>query len=206
MAPDGGILVVRGKGRFCSGSAAEADGWGSGAAIGVRSVFRLGGGNRAGIGCGAFGASRAAASRRRRPATRLCLVCVRSAGCGSPRVPRAKGGTSGASLRQDEMRVRNEDGRGKYRKTETRVEQARRQERMQGRIQEPRLLSSFLDTKNAFRMFVRNAFYRNRRRYSARGVTLTYDLPSPFLQNATVPSTRAKSVWSLPMPTFSPGL
>ncbi len=42
--------------------------------------------------------------------------------------------------------------------------------------------------------------------YSLRGVTLTYDLPAPFLQNSTVPSTRAKSVWSLPIPTFSPGL
>ena len=30
--------------------------------------------------------------------------------------------------------------------------------------------------------------------YSLRGVTLTYDLPAPFLQNSTVPSTRAKSV------------
>lgn len=46
--------------------------------------------------------------------------------------------------------------------------------------------------------------YRNA--YSLRGVTLTYDLPAPFLQNSTVPSTRAKSVWSLPIPTFSPGL
>ena len=42
--------------------------------------------------------------------------------------------------------------------------------------------------------------------YSASGVTLTYDLPSRFLQNDTVPSTSANSVWSLPMPTFSPAL
>ena len=39
-----------------------------------------------------------------------------------------------------------------------------------------------------------NPFLRYRKTYSERGVTLTYDLPSPFLQNSTVPSTRANNV------------
>lgn len=39
-----------------------------------------------------------------------------------------------------------------------------------------------------------NPFLHYRKTYSERGVTLTYDLPSPFLQNSTVPSTRANNV------------
>gem|GEM_PF-4622906 len=43
--------------------------------------------------------------------------------------------------------------------------------------------------------------------YSAdTGSTETYERSSRFFWNFTTPSTSANRVWSLPMPTFSPGL
>ena len=42
--------------------------------------------------------------------------------------------------------------------------------------------------------------------FYASGKTETYDLLSLFFLNSTVPLTKANNVWSLPIPTFCPGL
>ena len=42
--------------------------------------------------------------------------------------------------------------------------------------------------------------------YYASGLTETYDLSFLFFLNSTTPSTKANNVWSLPIPTLSPGL
>lgn len=37
------------------------------------------------------------------------------------------------------------------------------------------------------------------------GMTFTYERSSLFLWNSTMPSVKANKVWSLPIPTLSPG-
>ena len=47
---------------------------------------------------------------------------------------------------------------------------------------------------------------RTQNQFSVTGCIDTNDLLLRFLRNTTMPSMRANNVWSLPRPTFSPGL